>query len=127
MMSHDLAKLMNLWKRIKNVFTNELVEKKEEKAEITANSTPPVTRYGKPFFVDFGFMGIPFSVERCYSEDEEDKLLTLIGYWPLHNPSSEPNDWFLPLTDEQHEELVKEFKEWCSHHEASNLMARRNP
>jgi hypothetical protein len=115
---------MNLWKRIKNVFTNELVEKKEEKPEITANSTPPVTRYGKPFFVDFGFMGIPFSVERCYSEDEEDKLLTLIGYWPLHNPSSEPSEWYLPLDDKQHNELVESFNEWRAMWTAEELLER---
>jgi hypothetical protein len=137
---------MNLWKRIKNVFTNELVEKKEliEKAnelldavstistkslpkeityinghdeQVTVNDSKgvkvvlPVSEEPFSFKVDWDKMGKPFSIERTMNDN--GIWITAIGYWPDNvDVTSEPKEWFLFITKDQHEQLVEEYKEW---------------
>lgn len=120
---------MNLWKRIKNVFTDDLVERKElikKDDELLKAAEKPVNDVrGKPFSIDWGFLGIPFSVERIYVNDDPSlPLMTLIGYYSLINPSSEPREWYLPLDDKQHNELVESFNEWRAMWTAEDLLER---
>lgn len=109
---------MNLWKRIKNVFTDELVDKKEliDKANELLDAVEPVKEKEHGWSVDWDRLGTPFSVE-WQKETKELKRGTLIGYWPPkcndYTPGCvEPLEWHLPTTEEQHEEVVKDFEAW---------------
>lgn len=129
---------MNLWKRIKNVFTDELVdseivadkdiELKIVRAEleetlILLKSKERLHAYGRPFHIEWDFMGIPFSVERQLDPDG-DFLMTVIGYYPLINPTNKAKEWRLPLNDDQHATLVEDFKKWAADWSADSLVEK---
>ena len=107
---------MNFWKRVKNIFTNELV--------LPSPPAEPVKETVHQYAIDWDFIGIPFSIERCLSDDKVPELITSIGYYPLTNLTNEPLEWFLPLNDEQHNELVKSFNEWKRNQDVDSLIGR---
>lgn len=118
---------MDLWQRLKNVFTDHLVEKyitpdNEEPDPINPNTK--INAYGKPFHIEWDFIGIPFSIERQLDQGDNKFLMTVIGYYPLINPTNKPKEWFLPLDDEQHAKLVEEFKEWTADWSADGLVEK---
>lgn len=111
---------MNFWERIKNVFTDHLVDK-----HITPdNPNTQINAYGKPFHIEWDFIGIPFSIERQLDQGDNKFLMTVIGYYPLINPTNKPKEWFLPLDDDQHNEVVGSFKRWKENQDVDSLLER---
>lgn len=104
---------MKLWARIKNVFTDELVELLPELPN------PEFSKEGwlvtNDWSVNWDGFGEVVSVERCPG-DEECMEHTLIGYFPPMSPYGptvkEPDEWKLFITRKQHEEVVKDFEAW---------------
>lgn len=132
---------MDLWQRLKNVFTDVLVDEAEvlerdirieatnsalQKAieqlkQLRETPKDPVHAYGRPFHIEWDFMGIPFSIERQLDAGSDLFLKTIIGYYPLINPTNKPREWSLPLNDDQHAELVESFKKWSADWSADQL------
>ena len=131
---------MKLLQRLKNVFTNELVDPLEQikqlrergllldQAEIDKVSEvviPDTTQYG--WSVDWDRIGTPFSVE-WQKETSVEKAGTLIGYWPpegTYNNQRCVMEWHLPTTPEQHEEVVKDFEAWLDLKEENKVGTSR--
>lgn len=99
---------MNLFQRLKNVFTNHLVD-----AKTTPAPQPPLEEFG--LHIEWDKIGTPFCIERTSDGDDNRRETTSIGYWPPGGPNdkiTEPLEWFLDISKEQHEKLVADFKLW---------------
>lgn len=92
---------MKLLERLKNVFTNHLVEK--EKIIEMVKEKPVFS-----FSIDLDELGTVVSVERLV-ENEDSFECSCIGYWPKDKNVIEPLEWYLFLNHDQHEELVNQF------------------
>lgn len=124
---------MKLLQRLKNVFTDHLVDPKDliVKANELLDAVDPVKEkeplnaYGKPYAIDWDYIGIPFSIERQL-DPNGGFLMTNIGYYPLVNPASKAREWCLPLSDEQHQEVIQDFKKWVANNDVDYLLERVN-
>ena len=91
---------MKLFQRIKNVFTDTLVEK------LNIVELDPKEDLVYSVHIDWNLLGKPFSIER--NKDVNGESVTIIGYW-IENVL-EPKQWYLYINKDQHEELVNQFK-----------------